>query len=144
MAGHPHGEPTTHHEICKYCQSTSRVQASVLENLRVQHGTGACVWPGLVVQHRLVDELAAFLAFSPCLLSSSCHVLLVRLMVLFNNKRSVLQHSHLRLSCDGADLLMLPMICPVGCNLQVQGMKIKTCQAHDVLRDGQAWQKSVK
>ena len=25
-----------HYEICKYCQSTSRVQAKVLQNLRVQ------------------------------------------------------------------------------------------------------------
>ncbi len=31
-----------HYEVCKYCQSTSRVQASVLQNLRVSHQAPGC------------------------------------------------------------------------------------------------------
>ena len=37
LAARPDFMHAAHHEIWKYCQSTSRVQAQVLENLRVRH-----------------------------------------------------------------------------------------------------------
>ena len=56
--GHPPGPPSPapkHYEILKYCQSTSRVQAEVLQNLRVPIGY-ACldVAEGLIGRQLLV------------------------------------------------------------------------------------------